>query len=158
MFLSPPAVLAAILFAGGAAADEAIHPGFTGTWRLDLSRSELEIDPPTSSTFVILHAEPEWRLERTHVYDGKRDLLVMELRTDGSPSITESGRFKIESSLAWDDSDLVLRWSQSVSSKQVANGVVRYSIAADGQTFIAEERMVSDEGTHNNRWVFARGD
>lgn len=143
------------LFVGAVAhADE--KPDFTGTWVLDLARSELQIRAPDSSVFEISHNEPDWRVVRTHVYGGRANELVMELSTDGSPTISKNGRTSTESTLLWDEYSLILRWRESRGGKLRGDGEVRYSLTEDGQTFVAEEKMNSARSTHHNLWVFSR--
>jgi hypothetical protein len=148
----------AIIAANMAYAADDSKPNFSGTWLLDLSSSTLEIAPPDSSTFVITHDDPHWTLERTHVYRGRPNRLVMELTTDGSPSSRSSGRSETVSTLVWEGDALVLHWTGYVRGKPRSNGEVRYSLAASGSNFVAEETMTDSGGTHTNRWVFSRGD
>ena len=131
-------------------------PSFTGTWILDLTKSDLEIRSPESSTFVISHSEPSWKLDRTHIYRGKPNNLVMELRTDGSPKTVEIGHAQTESTLVWEGDSLILRWQESRNSLPTRNGEVRYSLRDGAETLVAEERMTGKRVSYHNIWVFAR--
>ena len=46
-----------------------IKPDFSGTWELDLKRSNLQSPPPKSMIFDIDHKEPNWAVKRTFVYE-----------------------------------------------------------------------------------------
>ncbi|MEK7407977.1 MAG: hypothetical protein AAB225_23145 [Acidobacteriota bacterium] len=48
--------------------EQRMKPNFTGTWRLNLERSRLEIPAPSSSTVRIEHREPSFALSARHVY------------------------------------------------------------------------------------------
>ncbi|MCP4545588.1 MAG: hypothetical protein GY835_03850, partial [bacterium] len=50
---------------------------------------------------------------------------------------------------------LVFEASYTRGGKEVTN-VVRYRLTEEGRTFIAEERMESEQGSHLNIWVLER--
>lgn len=132
-------------------------PDFSGTWAFDPDRSSLQIASPDSSTFVIEHREPHWRLERTHVFGGSSDTFTLELTTDGKPVTFTHRGFEVHARLYWDGETLVFDSTLSHEG-HVATNVVRYKLADGGRTFIAEERMQSEQETHDNFWFFEKSD
>ena len=130
-------------------------PDFSGTWVFQPDRSSLEIPPPESSIFAIEHREPQWRLERTHVFDGLEDTVVIELVTDGEPTVRDVRGLEVHSRLYWEGEVLVFDSTYTRDGAEATN-VVRYRLADEGRTFIAEERMESALYSHRNTWVFER--
>lgn len=130
-------------------------PDFSGTWALQPDRSSLEIQVPESSVFTIDHQDPHWRLERTHVFDGRANTLVLDLLTDGVPVVREVGGVEIHSRLYWEGDTLVLESVDTLNGEEF-NNVVRYRLADEGRTFIADERQVIKQKSHRNIWVFER--
>jgi hypothetical protein len=111
-------------------------PDFTGTWEFNSNKSTLQIPSPDSTTFVIEHREPHFHLERTHVF-----------------GTLNQGGLEIRARLYWEGETLVCDSRLEQGGEQATN-IVRYSLADEGQTFIAEEQFRSREHSHENRWVF----
>jgi len=130
-------------------------PDFTGTWEFNSSRSALQIPAPESSTFVIKHREPYFYLERTHVSGDNIDTFAIALTTDGKNVVCNHRGMEIIARLYWEGEILVCDSIIDLEGVQITN-VVRYGIADEGQTFIAEERLRSVEHNHENKWVFDR--
>jgi hypothetical protein len=57
--------------------------------------------------------------------------------------------------LRWEGDTLVFDSRLKREGEQATN-IVRYSLSADGRTFIAEEQLHGREHSHDNRWVFDR--
>jgi hypothetical protein len=129
------------------------RPSFTGTWKFNPAKSSLQIPAPGSTTFVIEHSEPRFRLERTHIFGGKSDTFNIDLTTDGQAVVQAHAGFEIDASLRWEGDTLVFDSRLKREGEQATN-IVRYSLSADGRTFIAEEQLRSKEQSHDNRWVF----
>ena len=148
-------VCLAVALAARSQETPAPRPDFSGTWKLDLERSSLQIEAPDASTFVIDHRDPHWRLERTHVFGGRSDTLSMELTTDGEPMTFSRGGWEVRRRLHWEDAVLVLESTMSRDGRET-RVVVRYRVEDGGRTFIAEEHLESGQETHDNLWVFER--
>lgn len=131
------------------------RPDFSGRWQFQPDRSSLQIRSPESSIFLIDHRDPHWRLERTHVFDEREDTLVLELLTDGVPAVSDVRGVEIHTRLYWEGETLVFESSYTQGGEEFTN-VVRYRLAEEGRTFIAEERMESERYSHHNTWVFER--
>jgi hypothetical protein len=129
------------------------RPNFTGTWKFNPAKSSLQIPVPESTTFVIEHSEPRFRLERTHVFAGKSDTFSIDLTTNGKAVVRAHAGLEIDASLRWEGDTLVFDSRLKREGEQATN-TVRYSLSADGQTFIAEEQLRSKEQSHDNKWVF----
>lgn len=132
-------------------------PDFSGSWRFDPGRSALEIPPPASVRFAIEHREPRFRLERTLVIGGRSDTFALELTTDGeATSLTHHGA-EIEARLFWDGDALVFE-SKVTRDGEPGTNFVRYTLADQGRTLVAQERFRSRPVSYDNSWVFARPD
>jgi hypothetical protein len=130
-------------------------PDFTGTWKYKPNRSSLQIPAPDSTTLVIEHHEPRFRLSRTHVMGGSRDTFSIELTTDGEQVICNHNGLEIRARLRWAGETLVFD-SELVREEIRAINVVRYRLADASQTLVAEESLRSEQHSHQNTWVFER--
>ncbi len=128
-------------------------PNFTGTWKFNPDKSVLQSPSPESSIFVIEHNEPDFRLERTHIFGGKSDTFSVALTTDGKPITLNHGGLEIHSKMYWEDDSLVFD-SRFVHEGEEATNIVRYRLEDVGQTLIADEQLHSTQYKHNNSWVF----
>lgn len=130
-------------------------PDFSGTWSFDPGKSKLEISPPESSVFVVEHREPHLRLSRTHVFGGKSDTFTLELTTDGREAVIERGGLRLRARAYWDGDTLVFD-SRVARGGEEATNLVRYDLAADRKSFVAEERFRSAKLSYDNTWVLER--
>jgi hypothetical protein len=92
-------------------------------------------------------------LERTHIFGGKSDTFSVALTTDGELIAINHGGFEIHSRLYWEGDSLVFD-CEFVHEGEQATNIVRYRLEDAGQTFIAEEQLLSTQHKHDNMWVF----
>ena len=139
----------------------AAKPNFSGTWILDLPSSKLEYkDAPVASTFNIQHHEPNFHLQRTHVYkDGQHDTWGIDLITDGKHEVVrKDGDNREVTRMYWDGDTLVLDEKATAPDGSSGTNLVRYSLSQDGKTMTALEHEEYPGGKLTNRWVFKRKD
>ncbi len=138
------------------AVQKAAKPDFSGTWKLNLAKSKLEIPPPDSSTFQIAHKEPAFHLQRTHVFQGTPHNLALELTTDGREVIhrVASGR-EVHIRLLWQGDRLVFDSFWFEAGAKTTN-VVTYSLSGDAKVFTADQRVSGPKDRRHNLWVFDR--
>jgi hypothetical protein len=130
-------------------------PDFTGTWKFAPGKSSLQIRPPDSTVFVIVHNEPRFQLKRTHVFGGNSDTFSIDLTTDGRVVELNRAGLVIHASLHWEGETLVFDSTLNREGTQGTN-IVRYRLADQNQVFLADERFQSPELTYENKWVFDR--
>jgi len=130
-------------------------PNFTGTWKVNLQKSKLQIPPPESTVFVVDHQEPSLRITRTHVFQGKSDTFTIQLTTDGKEVVHKDDKRTIYSRVYWEGNVLVFD-SRIVVEGGEATNVVRYRMAKDGQSLTARERLRSPQRNYDNVWVMKK--
>lgn len=130
-------------------------PNFTGTWKVNLQKSKLQIPPPESTVFLVEHDEPRLKITRTHVFSGKSDTFTILLTTDGHETVLKDAQRTIYSRAYWEGNVLVFD-SRIVTEAGEATNVVRYRMAKDGQSFTARERLRSPKLNYDNVWVMER--
>src|SRR5262245_45028127 len=102
-------------------------PDFTGTWKLNVDKSSLQIPIPESTLFLIKHKEPQFHLERTHVIDGISDAFTIDITTDGTTVVSSHRGIEIVARLLWDGENLLFDTRLTREGKQAIN-IVRYSL------------------------------
>ena len=130
-------------------------PDYTGTWKFNPRRSALMIPSPDASLFVIDHREPLFRLMRTHVVRGNRDVFAIELTTDGREVVVERGDLRMRARAFWHDGWLTFD-AQLIRAGEEGVNTVQYTLAPDGQAIVAAERFRSASINYHNTWWLDR--
>ena len=120
-------------------------PNLTGTWVLDVSRSDFGMMPaPAGRTDVIDHKEPALVIKRTTTTPNGEVASTLTYAVDGKPYVNKAGNNDISSVLKWEATTLVV-----VSTAQTPNGEAtitdRFSLSGDGKT-LTQQRAISIQG------------
>jgi len=139
------AVLALVTVLAAVPASAQSSPDFSGTWALDLARSNFgQLPTPESRVDVIQHQEPRLVIKRTTVVNGAQSVVDITYAVDGQPHQNTAGGSPISSVLRWDGTTLVV--TSTVTTPQGDLGIVdRMSLSADGKT-LTQERTLSIQG------------
>jgi hypothetical protein len=132
-------------------AQERSHPNFTGIWKLDPNRSTLNGAQPENVTLYIHQNDPDFHLRRTEVVHGKSNAWSVHGRTDGKTMEKKSREGTQRAHMYWQGSQLVLELKRDGKSGE-SRTTVRYSMADDGHTLIAQEK----QNDQDSRWVFRK--
>lgn len=124
---------------------------------MNLEISKLQSPPPESSIFHISHSEQVFSLDRIHIVDGVPDHFKIDQKTDGSTTKMKLKGIDIIAKIYWDGEALVSDMIFQQGNEEAVN-IVKYSIADNGQTLVADENFSSSEHKHHNRWVFDKCD
>ena len=103
-------------------------PNFTGTWKLNVAKSDSEEDGPQALIVTVDHKEPVLTYTVTGTAGGQEINETATLRTDGTPT---KGPNDIKFVCHWDGSTLVLEGSAPDESPIFE---ARLSLSADGKT------------------------
>ena len=140
------ALLAALAVGFPAAAStQAALPNLSGTWVLQVDKSDFgPMAPVTSRTDVIQHQEPKLLIKRTIASSAGETTSDLVYAVDGKPYKNTVSDTELTSTLNWDGAVLVM-----VSTASVPQGDVtitdRYTLSADGKT-LTQDRTLSIQG------------
>lgn len=123
-------------------------PNFSGTWQLNLNKSNLENKPAglTSSVFIIKQEGDVFRLTRYHISGEKKRKISFKLKADGK---TRRIKLFFRGKLEWKDNTL----QASLWNKGFSN-IVTYKFGKDTNEFIADEVYKGRPQDHHNIWIF----
>jgi len=145
---------AAVAFAASLAA----KPNFSGTWTLNVSKSDFGLLPgPTSRIDVIVHNDPAFK--DTVKQDGPQgaQTLTLSYTTDGKEATNEQGPMTVKSTLSWDGDNLVVDSKTNVQGNDVSIKQV-WSLSADGNTLTINAHLVAAAlGETDQKMVFDKG-
>jgi hypothetical protein len=130
-------------------------PDFSGTWSFNRAKSTLQIPAPDETLFVVDHREPSLRISRTHTVGEKRDTFSLDLNTQGHEVSTTRDDVQLHARAYWDGDTLVFD-ARLVRAGEDSTNVVRYTLSADGLSFVAEERFRSASLNYDNTWIMEK--
>ncbi len=151
-------VLAALaVMMSAAAADK---PDFTGTWKLDASKSEFgKMPAPDKMERVIEHQDPAIKVKTTQSTPNGDRTTDTAYTLDGKEQKQETPRGVILYTPRWEGNVVVIdsKRSMNVQGQQVEiTGVERWSISEDGKTMTVDSKMVAPMGELTMKAVFVK--
>jgi len=146
---TPPPVVAAPASSG-------VKPNFSGTWKLDVTKSDFGVLPPDNSrTVVIDHSDPMLKLAvSADGAQGKQDF-TLNFTTDGKEATNNAGGLELKSILTWESSTLVdntkLKFQdQDVTVKEI------WLLSDDGKTLTQNAHYMSPMGEMDTKMVYVK--
>lgn len=151
-------VLAALaVMISAVAADK---PDFTGTWKLDASKSEFgQITPPDKMERVIDHKDPAVKIKTTQSTPTGDRSTDTTYTLDGKEQKQESPRGVVLFTPKWEGDVVVIDSKRNVTigGQQVEiTGVERWSLSDGGKTMTVENKMVMPQGELTMKAVFVK--
>ncbi len=133
-----------------------VKPNFSGTWKLDVSKSDFGMIPPdTSRTDVIEHNDPVMKVSVSRDgAQGKVDYTI-NLTTDGKEAVNHAGDFEFKSIVNWEASSLVENMKFKYEDNDVTARDV-WQLSDDGKTLTHSAHYVSPMGEMDTKLVFAK--
>jgi hypothetical protein len=136
------------------------RPSFSGTWNLDVAKSDFgPAPPPDSMVLVIEHKEPNLKVSSTH--KGQQGEITNErnLTTDGKENAnrmrTMAGEQEVKSTSTWSSRKLVTVFKLEVQGA-VFDVNDSWELSDDGKAMIILRDIKSAEGAFAQKIVFNR--
>ncbi len=151
-----PVFLVVIILVAVQTAMAGDKPNFSGTWVLNKSRSNIQVERLANmdrGVFVIEHNEPRFKVTRTFTIDGKNNTLGFEYLTDGKEVAKEEQGMKSLATMRWDGDTIVFITRFILPDEEVTNAV-RYTLLDAGKTLQADEKVSGKKIQHHNIWIF----
>jgi hypothetical protein len=141
---------AAMIHVGGS------QPNFTGTWKLNIPKSNFgQVPPPTSQTDTIDHSEPSVKIAEDQKGGMMGDMnLATTLSTDGKETTSPGmGGAPVTSTAHWDGIALVV---DSKTSFQGSDIKIKdtYTLSGDGKTLTEVTHVESGMGNFDSTSVY----
>ena len=139
------------------AANGAAHPNYSGTWKLNVDKSDFGPLPPSSSrTDVIAHSDPN--LQDTVSDDGAQGQLnyVLKITTDGKEATNNAGGLDTKSIASWEGPNLVVDTKLSFQGTDVAIKAV-WTLSSDGKTLTQDAHLNAGPiGEADQKFIFEK--
>lgn len=149
-----PAWLAAMAILAAAAA--AAAPNFTGTWKLNLSKSDYgQMPPPSSMTQTVTHEEPKLKVAVKQSRDQGDLEWEANYTTDGKESVNEIMGNPMKSVAKWDRDALVIETKGSFGDNEFTI-TARWTLSEDGKTLTITQHWSSSMGEMDMKLVLEK--
>ncbi len=146
---TPPPVVAAPASSGA-------KPNFSGTWKLDISKSDFGVlPPPNSRTDVIEHNEPALKVTRSEDGAEGKQNFTLAFTTDGKEVVNNAGGFEFKSILSWEGSSLAVNGKFKYQDADVTSKEV-WQLSDDGKTLTQNAHYTSPMGEMDTKMVYAK--
>ncbi len=133
-------------------------PDFSGTWKLNVDKSDFgPLPPPTSRVDVIQHAEPSLTDSVTADTPQGKQNFTSTYTTDGKEVTNKNGPREIKSTMTWEAFNLVVNSKLSFNDNEVTIKSV-WSLSADGKTLTQTAHIASPMGEADQKWIFEKQD
>jgi hypothetical protein len=121
-------------------------PDFSGTWKLNVAKSDFGVlGGPDSRTDVITHKEPSLTDDVTSEGAQGKQQYTVKYTTDGKEATNQVGPREIKSTLKWDGSNLVISSKFMYNDAEVL-GQATWALSADGKTLTINVHYTSSLG------------
>jgi hypothetical protein len=131
-------------------------PDLTGTWKLNVAKSEFGALPgPESRTDVITHKDPALSNSVTVTNAQGKQEYTLNYTTDGKEVLNKIGERELRSTLKWAGSDLASTAKTTYNGMDVtAEGT--WVLAADGKTLTISVHYASAMGETDQKLIFEK--
>ncbi|MFI5406157.1 MAG: hypothetical protein ACHQ1D_06545, partial [Nitrososphaerales archaeon] len=121
---------------------------YTGTWVLNLEKSQLEDRPEglTSTVFIIKQDGDKFSLTRYHIIGDKKKKISFKMVADGK---TRKVKILFKGKLERKENNL-----QATLWRKNFLNIVNYKFGINQDELIADEVFTSKANNHHNIWVF----
>lgn len=131
-------------------------PNLTGTWKLNVAKSDFGVmPPPESQTDVIEHNDPALKISVNSLGSQGNMSFVIATTTDGKETTLKIGPQDAKLIAAWDGTALMLNAKLSVNEQEIALKMA-LTLSDDGQTLTQKVHMVSAMGEMDQKMLFEK--
>jgi hypothetical protein len=129
-------------------------PDFSGTWKVNLSKSDFGSGPaPESRTDKISYEDPNLKDTITQSLRGRETTYDMNYATDGKETTNTVRGTEVKSIARWQGDELVVDTKGSIGGRPLTFND-RWSLASDGKTLTLQRHLVSPMGETDQKIVF----
>jgi hypothetical protein len=146
------------LFVATAAAAQDTRPNFSGTWKLDVDKSDFgPAPPPESMVLVIEHADPNLKSSSTQKSAQGELTNTRTLTTDGKDNVnkirTMAGDQDVKSTSTWNGTKLDTMYRLDVQGLTL-DVVDSWGLSEDGKILTISRDLKTSQGDFTQKMVF----
>ncbi|MBI3695115.1 MAG: hypothetical protein HY238_09805 [Acidobacteria bacterium] len=132
------------------------NPNFSGTWELQVAKSEFgPLPAPESQVSVIDHKEPKLQIKVTSKTAQGEQTSTRNLTTDGEENTNQVANNTWKSKTHWEEKVLITESSFEIQGNKIRIKD-RWTLAGDGKSYTSDRELASDMGEAQQKLVFAK--
>lgn len=140
-----------------------VKPDLSGTWTLDLAKSDYDqVPPPDDETLVFSHNGPAYSIATTSDNERGKEVYTLPFTTDGNETPTPKGTFSDTATLQylstkgeWKGASLVL--TQKIIYQSGAGSLKStFTLSPDGKTLTRMMHISVDQGDFDTTSVYEK--
>jgi hypothetical protein len=132
-------------------------PNFTGSWKLNLEKSDFgPLPAPQAGGSTIEHRDPILKVRVSRTGENGESNSDLKLTTDGKESVDTVDGFTVKTTAHWDGEVLVIESRLSVDGNPVTI-TQRWTLSADGKVLTMVRKIASPDGDASQSFVHANG-
>lgn len=129
-------------------------PNFSGTWKLNVAKSDFGIlPPPESQTTIIEHSDPAIKMTVDMVGAQGTMNYTLDATTDGKENAVKMGPRDVKVAFSWEGTALNVNSKLSFNDQEVTLKSI-WSLSADGKVFTQNTHITSAMGELDQKFVF----
>ncbi len=148
------AALAAVALAASLAAQS--KPDFSGTWKLNVGKSDYGVLPPSNSrTDVIDHKDPALKVSVSDDGAQGQQNYTLALTTDGKEALNHPGGLDMKNVATWQGNNLVVNTKLQFQGNDVSIKST-WTLSDDGKTLTQSAHLESPMGETDQKFIFEK--
>jgi hypothetical protein len=154
----PLLAAALVLLLAAPAVSQSAKPDFSGTWTLDVAKSDFGPAPaPKSIVHLVEHKEPSLKISSTQVTEQGETTNVRNISTDGKENTNTMRAMGVEqdvkSTTKWDGTKLVT--AAKVDFQGMTTDILdSWELSSDGQSLTLAREFKTSQGNFSQKQVF----
>jgi hypothetical protein len=131
-------------------------PNFSGTWKLNVEKSDFGVLPPSNSrTDVVDHQDPNLKVSVSDDGAQGQQNYTLVMTTDGKEAINKPGGLEMKSIATWNANNLVVNAKLQFQGSDV--GIkTSWALSDDGKTLTESAHLESPMGETDQKMVFEK--
>jgi hypothetical protein len=150
------AIAAGMKSAAVAASTSGARPNYSGTWKLNVSKSDFgPIPGPDSRTDVIEHNDPVLKVSTAQEGAQGKQEYTLNMSTDGKEATNTPGGLEVKTIGGWEANNLVMNIKLRVQDNDVAVKAT-WLLSEDGKTLTQNQHLSTAMGELDQKMVFEK--
>lgn len=131
-------------------------PNFSGTWKLNVEKSDFGVLPPSNSrTDVVDHQDPNLKVSVSDDGAQGQQNYTLVMTTDGKEALNKPGGLEMKSIATWNANNLVVSAKLQFQGSDVAIKT-SWALSDDGKTLTESAHLESPMGETDQKMVFEK--
>ncbi len=131
-------------------------PNFSGTWKLNVEKSDFGVLPPSNSrTDVVDHQDPNLKINVSDDGAQGQQNYTLVMTTDGKEALNKPGGLEMKSVASWNTNNLVVNTKLQFQGSDVAIKT-SWALSDDGKTLTESAHLESPMGETDQKMVFEK--